>query len=89
MYQKDLIQSLSYVRNAYTEEGQMECSECGDDITQRHKLTKSIICVNCKQDKKDDFKWKMKTVGFNETATIAKTSKDWEVLRKQKAVKDI
>lgn len=65
------------------------CSECDKDITARFRLTMSTICVECKSEQQDDFKWKMKTVGFNDKPTIAKTAKDWKVLKKQKAVKDI
>lgn len=66
----------------------MNCTECEKDITKRHEVTGSTLCADCKSEK-DDFKWKMKVVGFDESPTVAKTEKDWKILKKQRAVKDI
>ena len=63
--------------------------ECDKDITKRFELTGSPLCAGCKELLGDDFKWRMKTVGFNEEPTIARTEEDWKVLEKQKQVKDI
>jgi hypothetical protein len=48
----------------------------------------TTLCTEC-QKANDVFKYKMKTVGFNDEPTIAKTKKDWDILKKQKKVRDI
>lgn len=68
----------------------MRCIECNIDIPlARLKLVPSTtLCALCKTYE-DDFKFRMKTVGFNDEPTIAKTRQSWDLLKKQKAVKDI
>ena len=67
----------------------MNCTHCGVDISERYKITGSILCVDCKLLEQDDFKWHMKTVGFDEEPKIAKTEEQWNTLKKQRKVKDI
>lgn len=66
------------------------CEECGDQIPpKRLRLVPTAKrCVDC-QSTEDVFKYKMKTVGYNEEPTIARTEDHWKVLEKQKKVKDI
>jgi len=66
------------------------CSQCNQQIPPKRLelIPSTTCCADCKSDE-DVFKYKMKTVGFNDTPTIAKNKKEWELLRKQKAVKDI
>ena len=66
------------------------CEDCGEEIPDRRlKLIPSTIrCVIC-QSLNDIFKYKMKTVGFGDEPTIARDKETWEVLKKQKKVKDI
>ena len=63
--------------------------DCDLDVTKRFELTRSPLCASCKEDLGDDFKWKMKKVGRDDEATIAKNEKDWDLLKKQKELKDI
>jgi hypothetical protein len=66
----------------------INCRKCGKDITKRYELTQSDLCVECKSEE-DDFKWKMKEVGWSDEPSIAKTKKEWDKLKKQKKLKDI
>lgn len=69
---------------------QILCENCDQPIpSKRLELVPSArLCVQCKSND-DDFKWRMKTVGFNEEPTIAKDKKSWDILRKQKQSRDI
>lgn len=67
------------------------CEECEEPIPLgRIELIPNVrFCVECQHLVGDVFQYKMKTVGFNEEPTIAKTKEHWEVLKKQKQVRDI
>lgn len=66
------------------------CEECDKPIpVKRLELVPNArLCVQC-QSENDVFKYKMKTVGFDQSPTIARDKKSWELLKKQKQVKDI
>jgi len=66
------------------------CTQCSQPILPKRLelVPHTTSCADCKSNE-DVFKYKMKTVGFDESPTIAKNKKDWELLRKQRAVKDI
>lgn len=66
------------------------CDECGDPIPPKRLelIPNAELCVKC-QSKKDVFKYKMKTVGFDDAPTIAKNEEDWKLLEKQTQIKDI
>ena len=67
------------------------CAECDNPIpTKRLRLIPFVkYCADCQEALGDTFKYKMKTVGFSDEPTMAKTAKDWDVLKKQRRVKDI
>lgn len=66
------------------------CDQCGEEIPPKRLelVPNAELCVKC-QSKKDVFKYRMKTVGFNDTPTIAKNEEDWKLLEKQTQLKDI
>jgi hypothetical protein len=68
----------------------MNCTNCNEPINpKRLKLVpETKYCTECLSTS-DVFKWRMKTVGFFAEPTIAKTSKEWDSLKKQKKVQDI
>lgn len=67
-----------------------KCSECGENISlaRLRIIPHTTMCVEC-QKENDVFKFKMKIVGFDDEATIARNKKDWDLLKKQKKVRDI
>lgn len=66
------------------------CEECLETISQKRLVLMPFtrFCTQC-QSEQDVFKYKMKAVGFDDEAKIAKNKKDWDLLKKQKRVKDI
>ena len=68
----------------------MYCKKCKDSIDQRRLklLPKASLCLEC-QKENDVFKYRMKTVGFDDGPTIAKDLESWNLLKKQKQIKDI
>lgn len=68
----------------------MKCSKCQDPIDPRRirLIPATSLCVEC-QSESDVFKFKMKTVGFDDRPTIARDLKSWSLLKKQKQTKDI
>lgn len=68
----------------------MKCIECNDPINARRLkiVPKTLLCKECQEDQ-DVFKFKMKTVGFNDFPTIARDLESWNLLRKQRQTKDI
>ena len=67
------------------------CKECGQLIPERRvELIPNVkYCVQCQQLGGDIFRYKMKSVGFDEEPKMAKTEKDWKLLKKQRKVRDI
>ena len=69
----------------------VRCNECDDLIpAKRIELVPNAeYCTACQEKVGDTFKYKMKTVGFSDEPTIARTKDQWEILKKQKKVRDI
>ncbi len=67
------------------------CKECGKLISEKRvELIPDVeYCVKCQRLRGDTFRYKMKTVGFGDAPKIAKTEKDWKLLKRQRKVKDI
>lgn len=66
------------------------CEECSESISEKRLilLPRTRFCTDC-QSNQDVFKYKMKAVGFEDEAKIARNKKDWDLLKKQKRVRDI
>ena len=73
-----------------TESSSRCCEQCGEEIPKKRLeiIPNAEYCVRC-QSRKDVFRYKMKTVGFDDSPTIAKNEKDWKLLEKQSRLKDI
>lgn len=66
------------------------CEQCEKEIPEaRIRIQpEAILCVPCKQED-DDFKWKMKHIGRDDSPTIARNKEDWNKIKKQKKLGNI